>query len=66
MNSREKPAALSASPAFETVLDQTCDRLWDRKVEYSIRHIREMEERLALLEQELDALALLWDKSGAG
>jgi hypothetical protein len=66
MNSSEKPPALSGPPSFETVLDQTCDRLWDRKVQYSIRRLREMEGHLSVLEQELDALILLWEKNGAG
>jgi hypothetical protein len=59
MNSREKYAALFDNPSFETVVDQACERLWDRKIQYSIRRIREMEEQLTELERELETLALL-------
>jgi hypothetical protein len=58
MNSREKYAAFSDVRSFETVLDQACDLLWDRKIQHSIRRIREMEDRLRELERELDDLAL--------
>ena len=40
--------------SFETVLDTTCDRLWERKVQHSIRCISEMEEKLKGLEKDLD------------
>ena len=41
-------------PSFEAVLDSTCERLWERHVQYSIRRIREMEEELNRLENALD------------
>ena len=41
-------------PSFESVLDTTCQRLWERYVQYSIRRIREMEEELESLEKALD------------
>ena len=40
--------------SFETVLDSTCERLWEKQVQHSIRRIREMEEELKGLEKELD------------
>ena len=40
--------------SFETVLDTTCERLWERQVQHSIRRIREMDEELKGLEKELD------------
>ncbi|MDR3191529.1 MAG: hypothetical protein LBT87_00510 [Treponema sp.] len=40
------------------MLDDACGRLWDRKVSYSLRRIREMDAVLAALEQELDDLIL--------
>ena len=40
--------------SFEDVLDITCERLWERHVQYSIRRIREMEEELKVIEKELD------------
>jgi hypothetical protein len=42
--------------SFETVLDDICDRLWDRKVRYSIRRLQEMDAVLAVLERELNEL----------
>jgi len=41
-------------PSFEAVLDTTCQRLWERHVQYSIRRIQEMEEELKNLEKALD------------
>jgi len=41
-------------PSFESMLDMTIDRLWERRVHHSIRRIREMEEELKGLERELD------------
>ena len=40
--------------SFDTMLDTTCQRLWERHIQYSIRRIREMEEELKLLERALD------------
>ena len=40
--------------SFETLLDATCERLWEKRVEYSVRRIREMDETLLNLEKELD------------
>jgi len=40
--------------SFDEVLDSTCERLMERQIKYSIRRIREMEERLCLMERELD------------
>ncbi|MCL2043229.1 MAG: hypothetical protein FWG89_03720 [Treponema sp.] len=39
---------------FNTLLDETCERLLDRQVKYSILRIHELEKRLARLECELD------------
>ena len=41
-------------PSFEAVLDTTCQRLWERHVQYSIRRIQEMEEELRSIEKALD------------
>jgi hypothetical protein len=49
---------VSGSVSFETMLDDVCGRLWDRKVNYSLRRIQEMDAALAALEQELDGLIL--------
>jgi hypothetical protein len=62
MISGKNPEVVSDSPFFEAVLDETCDRLWDRKVRYSIRRIQEMDAALSALEQELDEMLLRKNK----
>lgn len=54
MTFERKPVVLTEKPAFETVLDMTCERLKEKHIQYSIRRIREMNEELAVLEKELD------------
>ncbi|MDR2403360.1 MAG: hypothetical protein LBD78_04960 [Spirochaetaceae bacterium] len=44
---------LSKELSFEQVLDETCDRLWDKKVRYSLRRLQEMEDTLGKMEEEL-------------
>ena len=39
---------------FDSLLDQTCERLLDRQVKYSIQRIHELEARLDSLERELN------------
>jgi len=39
---------------FDSMLDETCERLLDRQLRYSIQRIHEMEKRLINLERELD------------
>jgi hypothetical protein len=39
---------------FDSMLDETCERLLDRQLMYSIQRIHEMEKRLIRLERELD------------
>jgi hypothetical protein len=43
--------------AFEAVLDETCERLWDTRVRYSLRRIDELDRVLASMERELDEMA---------
>jgi hypothetical protein len=59
-------AAVSGNSSFETMLDDICDKLWDRKVTYSLRRIREMDAALGVLERELDELILRGGRSGGG
>ena len=47
-------AALYADLSFDSILDETCERLLDRQVKYTIQRIREMEQRLDTLARELD------------
>jgi hypothetical protein len=53
-----KDAAAVSDLSFEAMLDDVCGQLWDRKVNYSLRRIREMDALLAALERELDELIL--------
>ena len=39
---------------FDTLLDETIERLLDRQVKYSIQRIHELEKRLENLERELN------------
>jgi hypothetical protein len=47
---------ISPEESFGEVLDETCGRLWDTRVRYSLRRIGELLDALARLEGELDAL----------
>ncbi|MDR1046432.1 MAG: hypothetical protein LBL64_01535 [Treponema sp.] len=41
--------------SFETLLDQTCDKLQEKQIQYSINVLRRMEAELEGMERELDA-----------
>ncbi|MDR1575888.1 MAG: hypothetical protein LBS37_07785 [Treponema sp.] len=60
----EKPAVISETDSFISVVDRACERLMDRQARYSLQKIHEMEEYLAGLERELDEL--LFQKEGKG
>jgi hypothetical protein len=49
-----KPAVASGIYSFNEVVNSACEKLLDRQIQYSIRRIHQMEERLAGLEKELD------------
>ena len=49
-----KTAALTEDPSFEAVLDAACERLWEKQIQYSVRRINEMDEKLLTLENELN------------
>ena len=49
----EKTAPVSDF-TFDSLLDETCERLLDRQVKYAIQRIYDMEKRLSNLERELD------------
>jgi hypothetical protein len=55
-NPCSEAAVLSDKSSFKEVVDEACNRLWDRKVQFSIRRIRELEDRLKTLELELDMM----------
>jgi len=46
--------ALYDDISFDSILDETCERLLNRQVKYAIQRIHEMEHRLDNLERELD------------
>jgi len=47
-------AAIYTDVTFDSILDETCERLLDRQVKYAIQRIHEMDQRLTILERELD------------
>jgi hypothetical protein len=53
---RSEAAVVSDKSSFKEVVDRSFDRLWDKKVQISIRHIRELEEQLNALELELNMM----------
>jgi hypothetical protein len=53
MTTEEKTSQVSDF-TFDSILDETCERLLDRQVKYAIQRIHEMEKRLINLERELD------------
>ncbi|MDR1445083.1 MAG: hypothetical protein LBI94_09425 [Treponema sp.] len=60
MNAEEQfPGAVADS--FESILDNACSRLFERKVRYSLRRIQELEEILEKTERDLDEI-LLWER----
>jgi hypothetical protein len=50
----EDTAMPSSGFTFDSLLEETCERLLDRQVKYAIQRIHEMEKRLGNLERELD------------
>ncbi|MCL2068210.1 MAG: hypothetical protein FWG99_12200 [Treponema sp.] len=57
-----KSVIVSGRLTFEEVIDETCEKLMDRQVQYSIRRIQEMGNLLDGLEHELDDILLQKDK----
>ncbi|MDR3174110.1 MAG: hypothetical protein LBU19_07665 [Treponema sp.] len=52
--------------SFESLLDSTCSRLWDRKLRYSLKRIRELAAILDKTDRELEELLLCGKASGSG
>jgi len=50
----DKPVIIAKRASFSEVVDNACDRLMERQAEFSIRRIQQMEEKLNILERELD------------
>ena len=44
----------STEASFEVVLDTACERLWEKRIQYSLRRIKEMDDELRRIEEELD------------
>jgi hypothetical protein len=53
---KKGPMIFQENPSFEAVLNSAFERLWGKKVQYSIRRIQEMDGYLQNLEKELDEL----------
>jgi hypothetical protein len=54
----EKGTLIPDNPSFEIILDHACERLWEKKIQISLRKLGELENVLQGLEQELDAFLL--------
>ena len=54
MVSERYPFALKEESSFDVMLDSACDRLQEAHIQYSLRRIKEMDEVLARLEEEID------------
>jgi len=50
----KKTASVQDIYSFNEVVDEACEKLMESQIKYSIRRIVEMEERLAVIENELD------------
>jgi len=50
----KKSSSASEVYTFSEVVDKACEQLMDRQIKYSIRRIQIMDERLAVIEKELD------------
>jgi len=59
----EEKAALGSDITFDSILDETCERLLHRQVKYAVQRIYEMEKRLGNLERELDEFLSINKKS---
>jgi hypothetical protein len=55
---------LTEDRSFYEALDSVCERLEDKQIQYSIRRLRELDQRLEEMEKELDDF-LLREKSHA-
>jgi hypothetical protein len=62
MSAGEDTLTTLEQDSFEALLDRTCSRLWDRKLRYSLKRIRELAEVLDRMDRELEEL-LLWSKA---
>jgi len=58
MKRNDTAPGIACPISFDSILDETCERLMDRQLEYSVLRIRELEKRLAELEAELDEFLL--------
>jgi len=46
-------------PAFQTLLDEVCERLKDTRLQGSLRRIQKLEETLNVLQRELESYLAL-------
>jgi hypothetical protein len=49
---------LTEDLSFYEALDSACERLEDKQIQYSIRRLRELDQRLGEMEKELDEFLL--------
>jgi hypothetical protein len=56
------PFVLFDPPSFETILDETLDRLWERKIRHTLQRLEEMEGTLIRLEEDLEGMIRIFCK----
>jgi len=54
MKGNDTASGIREPLTFDSILDETCERLMDMQLRYSIRRIRDLEGRLTALEGELE------------
>jgi len=62
MTINKKGAVSPGVYSFTEVVDEACDKLMDRQIKHSIRRLAGLDERLSVLEQELDEFLLQKDR----
>jgi hypothetical protein len=57
MSAGESTVTPPEPDSFESLLDSTCSRLWDRKLRYALRRIQELAEILDRTDRELEEIS---------
>jgi hypothetical protein len=56
----KEPIIHSKNASFETVLDETCERLLEKKIHHSVVCLAQMEADLTEIEKELSSFLQVW------
>jgi hypothetical protein len=50
------PFVLFDPPSFDVILDETLERLWEKKIRHTLERLDEMEDTLDCLEEDLEEM----------